>query len=122
MKPYIVATSELTGTKVENLEGKHVGEIEDIMFDPENGTIAYAVLSFGGFLGIGDKHFAIPVEALGFSDRRSAITLDIDKKKLENAPGFDKSNRPIHTDTEFIHSIYDHYGYERRTPPGPTLT
>src|SRR5690625_4907852 len=87
MKPYIVATSELTGTKVENLEGKHVGEIEDIMFDPEYGTIAYAVLSFGGFLGIGDKHFAIPVEALGFSDRRSAITLDIDKKNWKTLPG-----------------------------------
>src|SRR5690625_7686132 len=92
------------------------------MFDPEYGTIAYAVLSFGGFLGIGDKHFAIPVEALGFSDRRSAITLDIDKKKFQNAPGFDKSNRPIHADTEFIHSIYDHYGYDRRTPPARTLT
>lgn len=122
MRPNIISTSDINGNKVENLEGKHIGAIEDIMFEPESGTISYAVLSFGGFLGIGDKHFAIPVEALGFSDKANTITLDIDKNKLENAPGFDKTNRPINADTEFIHSVYSHYGYERRTPPGPNIT
>lgn len=121
MRTNIISSSEVTGKRVENLEGKHIGEIQDIMIEPHSGSIAYAVLSFGGFLGIGDKHFAIPMEALRFSEKDNIVKLDIDKSKLENAPGYDKNNRPVHADDEFILSVYNHYGYERQTPPGPTI-
>lgn len=114
MKPNILSISDVTGKRVENLNGRYIGEIQDIMIEPKSGRIAYAVLSFGGFLGIGDKYFAVPVEALDFSVKKNTITLDVNKEKLKNAPGFDKNNWPVAANEEFIHSVYDHYGFERQ--------
>ncbi len=112
MKNRILSASTINGTKVKNLADENIGEIEDLMINPENGRVEYAVLSFGGFLGIGDKYFAIPVEALKFSTKDKKITLDIDKETLKNAPGFDKNNWPQQASPEFLRSMYDHYGYE----------
>lgn len=104
----------ITGKNVKNPEGENIGDIKDLMIDPETGSVVYAVLSFGGFMGIGDKYFAIPLEALRFSAKDNTITLDADKKSLENAPDFDKDNQPLTADRAFIKSVYNHYGLERR--------
>jgi len=116
MKPNILSATTITGSDVKNLERENIGNIQDLMIELESGNVAYAVLSFGGFLGIGDKYFAIPIEALQFSakDNDDTIILDIKKEQLENAPGFDKDNWPLTADQDFIDSVYDHYGYERR--------
>src|SRR5512135_141884 len=89
---HVMSASTLTGDSVVNAKGEDLGSIEDIMIHIDSGRIAYAVLSFGGFLGMGDKLFAIPWEALTLDEDNHQFILDIDKDKLENAPGFDKDN------------------------------
>src|SRR5688500_13987496 len=60
----VITSNEITGTKVRNLEGENIGHIEELVLDVDTGVIRYAVLSFGGFLGIGDKLFAVPWKSL----------------------------------------------------------
>ncbi len=97
--------------KVINREGEDLGEFEDLMIDLAEGKIAYAALSFGGFLGLGDKFFAIPWKALSLRVHEHAFMLDIPKEVLENAVGFDKDNWPA-TSRESLSSIYNYYGYQ----------
>lgn len=114
MKPRTLSASTITGTNVENLQGDNIGQIHDLMIDLERGEISYAVLSHGGFLGIGKDYFAVPLQALKFSDRdENLIKIDVDKEILENAPGFNKDNWPSHSSTDFTDSVHKHYGFER---------
>lgn len=105
-----LSTSTLTGTDVRNLKGENLGDIKDFMLDVDNGRVLYAVLDFGGFLGIGDKYFAVPLEAFRPDTQSEKLVLDVDKARLENAPGFDKNNWPATPDASFIESVYDFYG------------
>jgi hypothetical protein len=82
------------------------------MIDYTTGRIAYAVLSFGGFLGMGDKLFAVPWEALTLDTKEHKFILSVPKEKLERAPGFDKDDWPDMADTTFRTNIYDYYGYK----------
>ena len=108
--PLYLTAKTINGDKVINMAGEHLGKIEDLMIDLENGRVAYAVLSFGGFLGIGDKHFAIPLEALSYRPNERDFTIDVSKDVLEKAEGFDKDNIP--SNREALASIYTHYGYK----------
>lgn len=108
IKPNILPASAITGKRVENFAGKYIGGIQNIIIEPAAGNVVYAVLSFGGFPGIGDKFFAIPVQALEFSAKEKTIALDISKEKLENAPGFNKGNLPLAANLKFIESVYNH--------------
>lgn len=112
MKTRILSATSLNGTNVKNLKKENIGEIQDLMVNLETGKVEYAVLSFGGFLGIGDKYFAVPIEVLQVSTKDREIMLDIDKERLKNAPGFDKDNWPSHADSKFTQSVYSHYGYK----------
>ncbi len=114
MNSRILASSTITGQNVYNMEEENIGNIKDLMIDPIDAKVAYAVLSFGGFLDIGSKYFAIPLEALQFSDKDDTIKLDVNKETLENAPSFDKDNWPMTADSEFMDSVYRHYGYENQ--------
>src|SRR6266545_1040910 len=89
--PEVMDAGTLIGDKVVNAQGESLGEIEAIMLDVESGRIAYAVLSFGGFLGMGTKLFALPWSALTLDTDEKQFILDFPKDKLENAPGFDKN-------------------------------
>src|ERR1022692_2715388 len=97
----VLSASTLAGDPVQNSAGEDLGKVNEIMIDIPSGKIAYAVLSFGGFLGMGNKLFALPW---------SALRLDEDKKKLENAPGFDKDNWPDMADTTWGTEIFSYYG------------
>ena len=107
----VSARKTLIGSKVANAHNENLGKIEDLVIDAGAGRIAYAVLSFGGFLGMGDKFFAIPWNAFHFNLKENRAVLNLDKKKLENAPGFDKDNWPNMADSTWGTSIYKHYGY-----------
>ncbi|GGY53647.1 PRC-barrel domain-containing protein [Parvularcula lutaonensis] len=109
MQPVLSATS-LTGDEVVNAQGEKIGKLEDIMIDMSNGRIEYGVLSFGGFLGIGDKLFAIPFDQFTVDTAKERLVLDIPKEKLENAPGFDKDNWPNFADTSFRNEVTSYYG------------
>jgi sporulation protein YlmC with PRC-barrel domain len=105
----VISASTLTGSRVRNRENEDLGKIEDIMLDPGSSRIAYAVLSFGGFLGMGDKHFAIPWDSLEVDSMNEGFILNVDKQTLEDAPGFDKNDRPDFTDRTWGESIHQHY-------------
>lgn len=107
--PDVMAARTLTGDKVYNALGEDLGTIEDIMLDVKGGRIAYAVLSFGGVLGMGEKYFAIPWSALTLDADRECFVLDIDRDKLKNAPGFDKSHWPSMADQRWAEEVYRYY-------------
>src|SRR5665213_1549179 len=109
-EPRVLAADTLTGDKVVNLQNEDLGKIEHLMIDLGTGRIAYAVLSFGGFLGLGDKLFAIPWRALRIDEGEHEFTLDVDRQTLDRAPGFDKDNWPDMADDSFATSIHRHYG------------
>jgi sporulation protein YlmC with PRC-barrel domain len=93
-KSGVLKASDLIGMNVQGTDGKNLGDIKDLVIDPEEGGIEYAVLEFGGFAGIGDKYFAVPWEALQLDETNKKLSLDVHKKDLKNAPGFDKNNWP----------------------------
>jgi sporulation protein YlmC with PRC-barrel domain len=109
----VLSASTIIGDEVKNRAGEHLGNVEEIMFDINSGHIAYAVLSFGGFMGLGDKYFAIPWAALSVDTEAHALILDVDKETLQNAPGFDKDNWPqtVNGNSDWLAEVYDHYGY-----------
>jgi hypothetical protein len=97
---------------VRNAAGEDLGKIEELMVDVNTGRVAYAVLSFGGFLKMGNKLFAIPWEALQLDAANHQFILNVDKTRLESATGFDKDNWPDMADPRFGTGIYSHYGYK----------
>ena len=112
--PQVMGAETLSGDKVVNGIGEDLGKIEKIMLDVDTGRVAYAVLSFGGFLGIGDKLFAIPWRALKLDPLNHRFILDVPKERLKNAPGFDKDRWPTMADDTWaqdIHSYYDSRPY-----------
>lgn len=112
INPRVLSASTMMGDTVRNSEGQDLGEIEELMLDLDEGRVAYAVLSFGGVFGLGDKLFAIPWEALSLRPDEHAFVLDVEKKTLEQAPGFDEDNWPETADRRWMTNLYDHYGYE----------
>lgn len=110
--PEVMAASTLEGDKVVNAEGEELGKITDIMLDVPSGKIAYAVLSFGGMLGIGDKLFAIPWQALTLDAENKDFILDVAKEKLKAAPGFDKDHWPSMAQDEWALKVHSYYGVE----------
>lgn len=108
-----VSASTVIGTDVKNLQDENLGKIEEIMLDVINGRVMYAVLSFGGFLGLGNKLFAIPWQALRYDHAANAYRLAADKERLKNAPGFDKDEWPDTTDAAWSNGLHEFYGVSR---------
>jgi sporulation protein YlmC with PRC-barrel domain len=108
--PEIMAADTLEGDEVKNPAGESLGKIEHIMLDVASGHIAYAVLSFGGFLGIGEKLFAIPWSALTLDTDEKCFRLSTDKERLSSAPGFDKDHWPSMADETWARSLHSYYG------------
>lgn len=92
--PDVMAASTLGSNKVISADGEHVGKISDIMLDVRAGRVAYAVLSSGGFLGMGDTLHAIPWAALTLDTDEKCFVLDALAERIKNAPGFDKDHCP----------------------------
>jgi len=107
--PEVMDAATLKGNSVVNSSGEDLGNIEAIMLDVTSGKIAYAVLSFGGFLGMGSKLFAIPWSGLTLDTDEKRIILDVPKDRLENAPGFDKDHWPSMADNTWATEIHSYY-------------
>ena len=99
--PQLMGANTLIGNDVYNLAEDDLGDIKEIMLDMESGRIVYAVLSYGGILGIGEKLFAVPWGALTLDTKNKRFILNVEKDKLENAPGFDKDNWPDVADSSW---------------------
>jgi sporulation protein YlmC with PRC-barrel domain len=108
--PQVMAADTLQGDKVKNDAGETLGEVTDIMIDVPTGRVAYAVMSVGGFLGIGDKLFAIPWSAMRLDPENKCFRMNIAKERFEQAPGFDKDHWPTMADqrwAEDVHAFYN---------------
>jgi sporulation protein YlmC with PRC-barrel domain len=108
--PRLLTASTIIGDRVRNEQGETLGKIDNLMVDLETGRVHYVVLSSGGFLGIGDKLFAIPLTCMRADGPNREFILNIDKKMLENAPGFEKDNWPDFTNRDYETQIYNYYG------------
>jgi len=105
----LLSASSLTNTEVYNRSGQQIGQISELMIDLGTGRVAYAVLSFGGFMGLGDKLFAIPWALLQINTDKEQFILNVSKELLESAEGFDKDDWPDTTDLEWNVRTYEHY-------------
>lgn len=104
-----LSASTITGDTVRNANGDDLGTIEEIVLDLDRGRVAYAVLGAGGFLGMGEKFFAIPWDRLTVDMDNKEVILNVDKDLLQNAPGFDKDNWPDAKDNAWVADVYRYY-------------
>ena len=108
--PELMGADTLLGEDVYSAHDESLGDIKEIMLDMRSGKVAYAVLSFGGFLGMGEKLFAVPWNALKLDTVNKRFILNISKDKLEQAPGFDADDWPDMADSSWATKIHDYYG------------
>ncbi len=119
MPPRIFSATTMLNDAVQNTLQEDLGYIKDLMIDRENGRIVYAVLSFGGILGLGDKLFAVPWSALQLDSQNERFVLNVPQKALKDAPGFNKEDWPDMANQEWSREIHDYY---KQTPYGKEET
>lgn len=109
----MLSASTINGTSVKSPRDESLGDIKDLMIDLGTGRVAYAVISFGGLLGIGNKLFAVPMSALKQDAVNKCFVMNTTKEQLENAHGFDKDHWPDFADRAWQTEVHKHYN----TPP-----
>ena len=108
----IVPASKIIGESVINRQNEELGKIHELVIDAKEGRVAYAVLTFGGFMGMGNKLFAMPWKAFEFATTENKLVLNVDREKLKAAPGFEKDAKwPDFADRTWGSTIHDYYGY-----------
>lgn len=108
--PFLMGANTLIGNNVYNSKTENLGDIKEIMLDMRTGRVSYAVLEFGGFLGMGSKLFAVPWSVLKLDTVEKRFIFDVSKESLENAPGFEKDDWPNMADPAWEKGIHDYYG------------
>jgi sporulation protein YlmC with PRC-barrel domain len=104
-----VKASSVIGTDVVNAKGENLGEIKEVVIDPRSGKVAYAVVSFGGFLGMGEKLFAIPFGTFKYDVKKNEYVLNVTKERLKAAPGFDADHWPSMNEEKWNRDVYKYY-------------
>lgn len=115
--PHLMGADTLVGNAVYNKDSESIGDIKEIMLDMRDGRVSYAVLSFGGFMGMGEKLFAVPWQALTLDTENKRFLLDVSRERLEQAPGFDKNHWPDMADATWARSIHAYYGTQAAAAP-----
>ncbi len=105
----LIASDKVEGTKVYDPNGEHIGSIERILVEKRSGQVSYAVLSFGGFLGIGHDHYPLPWSKLNYDETLGGYRVDVTKEQLEGAPKYDANDNDYWT-PENGRRVYDYYG------------
>jgi len=108
--PELMGAHTLTGDNVVNQNSEHLGDIKEIMLDMRTGRVAYAVIAFGGVLGIGEKLFAVPWIALTLDPANKRFILPIEKAHFESAPGFDSGHWPDMANQAWADTVHHYYG------------
>jgi hypothetical protein len=107
----LLRSKTLFDYRVKSPQGEDLGKIEEVMIDMEIGRVAYAVLSFGGFLGLGNKWVPVPWDAVVLRPDEKVLLLNIDKEKLQKAPHFEATTLPELADRSWGAVIHTYYGY-----------
>ena len=105
-----IAADRVEGTEVYNSAGEHLGEVEDVIIDKASGKVAYAVMSFGGFLGLGERFYPLPWKALSYDPALGGYVVDLDKDRLESGPSYSAGEQPW-SDPDYGRSVHGHYGF-----------
>jgi PRC-barrel domain len=105
----LIASNKVEGTAVYNRAGEHLGKVYNFMVNKRAGQVEYAVMSFGGFLGIGDSYHPLPWKALTYDTRMGGYMVDLDKQKLEGAPSYKAGQEPTY-DRAYGQRVNDYYG------------
>ncbi|NMM25748.1 MAG: PRC-barrel domain containing protein [Glaciimonas sp.] len=108
--PGLMGADTLLGNDVYNEQDEDLGDIKEIMLDMKTGRVSYAVLSFGGFLGVGEKLFAVPWSALTLDTVKKRFILKVAKDRIKDAPGFDSDHWPDMASTAWADEIHSYYG------------
>jgi hypothetical protein len=106
----LISSEKVVGTPVYNRQGEHLGSVHSIMLDKVSGQVAYAVMSFGGFLGIGESYHPLPWRVLTYDVNRGGYVVDIDRRRLEGAPRYSASEAPNWADRAYGSRIDEYYG------------
>ncbi|MDD2464040.1 MAG: PRC-barrel domain-containing protein [Desulfobulbus sp.] len=110
--PVLMGAKALIGYDVRTHKGEDIGDIKDIMLDVRSGMVRYAVLAFGGFIGMGEKFFAVPWIALTLDTTNKRFILNVEKEHLAKVPGFDKDRWPDGADPRWAKEIHAYFGVE----------
>ena len=105
----LIPAAKVTGTPVFNVAGEKMGTIEEIMLNKRSGTVAYAVMSFGGFLGLGRRYHPVPWSVLGYSEEQGGYVIDRDRSSLEAAPTLEDASDGKLADPAFRDDLERHY-------------
>ena len=105
----LIASDKVEGTKVYDPMGEHIGSIERILVEKRSGQVSYAVLSFGGFLGMGHEHYPLPWSKLNYDESLGGYRVDVTKAQLEGAPHYVREEDEYWT-AENGRRVYDYYG------------
>ncbi|NLS02157.1 PRC-barrel domain containing protein [Rhizobium sp. P32RR-XVIII] len=106
--PSLIASDRVEGTRVYGADGKHIGSIERLIIGKQDGRVAYAVLSFGGFLGIGNDYYPLPWEKLTYDTQLDGYRIDLTKEEIEGAPSYADDDDSWYNDNG--RRVYDYYG------------
>lgn len=105
----LISSDKVQGTRVYNFRGDRLGTVRNLMIEKRKGRVEYAVLSFGGFLGMGERHHPIPWEVLKYDEKLDGYVVNIDERQLERGPSFNGSQEP-HWDYGYSRHVHDYYG------------
>jgi hypothetical protein len=105
----LISAGKVQGTNVYNTQGDALGEVHDVMIDKRSGKIAYAVMSFGGFLGMGNQYHPLPWNTLKYDTRQGGYVVGMTKQQLEGAPSFAPTDSPAWGDRHYEQRIHDYY-------------
>ena len=110
----LISSDKVVGTAVYNRHGEHLGSVYNLMIDKYSGRVDYAVMSFGGFLGIGERYHPLPWQVLTYDERQGGYVVDTDRSQLEGAPSYSASDIPDWSDRAYGHRIDEYYGVHPR--------
>ena len=107
----LISADKVTGTAVYNRQGDKLGSVYDVMLNKRTGQVAYAIMSFGGFLGMGESYHPLTWRSLTYDTRMSGYIVDIDRSRLEAAPYYNAGSEPDWSDRAYSQRIDEYYGY-----------
>jgi hypothetical protein len=105
----LISSDKVEGTTVKNRADETIGSIYQVMIDKHTGKVAYAVMSFGGFLGIGERYHPLPWSTLTYDPNAGAYVVDLDKRTLEGAPAYDRGETVNWEDRAWGQRVHDYY-------------
>src|ERR1700693_3556459 len=97
----LISSDKVDGTAVYSRNGDHLGTVHDVMIDKRTGQVEYAIMSFGGFLGIGESYHSLPLRALTYDTKRGGYVVDVDRSRLDLAPRYTSSSLPDWADRDY---------------------